>query len=107
MISCGASTKLCPERGLSGIFNRSHYEDVLVPRVHGLVPWTWILQASLEPRLLLLLRDVQVKFENGYVILREVLLEGVYLMIARLDPVRRGQRVHAGHQHILIHNAVG
>jgi PPK2 family polyphosphate:nucleotide phosphotransferase len=27
-----------PARGLIGIFNRSHYEDVLVPRVHSLVP---------------------------------------------------------------------
>jgi len=28
----------CPRRGEIGIFNRSHYEDVLVVRVHGLVP---------------------------------------------------------------------
>lgn len=27
-----------PPRGIIGIFNRSHYEDVLVVRVHGLVP---------------------------------------------------------------------
>jgi len=27
-----------PDRGLIGIFNRSHYEDVLVVRVHKLVP---------------------------------------------------------------------
>jgi PPK2 family polyphosphate:nucleotide phosphotransferase len=27
-----------PERGMIGIFNRSHYEDILVPRVHKLVP---------------------------------------------------------------------
>ena len=27
-----------PEKGYIGIFNRSHYEDVLVPRVEGLVP---------------------------------------------------------------------
>ena len=27
-----------PERGQLGVFNRSHYEDVLVARVHGLVP---------------------------------------------------------------------
>ena len=27
-----------PARGMIGIFNRSHYEDVLVPRVHGTVP---------------------------------------------------------------------
>ncbi len=26
-----------PPRGLIGIFNRSHYEDVLSPRVHGLI----------------------------------------------------------------------
>lgn len=28
----------CPRRGTIGIFNRSHYEDVLVARVHGLAP---------------------------------------------------------------------
>ena len=27
----------CPPRGYIGIFNRSHYEDVLVTRVHGLI----------------------------------------------------------------------
>ena len=27
-----------PERGMVGVFNRSHYEDVLVVRVHNLVP---------------------------------------------------------------------
>ncbi len=30
--------RVTPRRGLIGIFNRSHYEDVLVVRVHGLVP---------------------------------------------------------------------
>jgi PPK2 family polyphosphate:nucleotide phosphotransferase len=30
--------KAVPPAGIIGIFNRSHYEDVLVPRVHGLVP---------------------------------------------------------------------
>jgi len=30
--------KAVPERGKIGIFNRSHYEDVLVARVHNLVP---------------------------------------------------------------------
>jgi PPK2 family polyphosphate:nucleotide phosphotransferase len=32
-----------PPRGMIGIFNRSHYEDVIVPRVHGLLrkkEWT-------------------------------------------------------------------
>ncbi|HET7593928.1 MAG TPA: PPK2 family polyphosphate kinase [Stellaceae bacterium] len=30
--------KAAPPRRMIGIFNRSHYEDVLVTRVHGLVP---------------------------------------------------------------------
>jgi PPK2 family polyphosphate:nucleotide phosphotransferase len=29
--------KRTPPRGMIGIFNRSHYEDVLAPRVHGLI----------------------------------------------------------------------
>ena len=32
------TAKALPERGRIGIFNRSYYEDVLVVRVHGLVP---------------------------------------------------------------------
>ena len=31
-------SKAVPRRGYVGIFNRSHYEDVLVVRVHNLVP---------------------------------------------------------------------
>ncbi len=30
--------KVTPSRGMIGVFNRSHYEDVLVVRVHNLVP---------------------------------------------------------------------
>jgi PPK2 family polyphosphate:nucleotide phosphotransferase len=30
--------KAVPQHGQIGIFNRSHYEDVLIARVHGLVP---------------------------------------------------------------------
>ena len=30
--------QVCPGQGEIGIFNRSHYEDVLVVRVHGFVP---------------------------------------------------------------------
>ncbi len=28
----------CPRRGEIAIFNRSHYEDIVVPQVHGLLP---------------------------------------------------------------------
>ena len=30
--------KAVPSKGMIGIFNRSHYEDVLIVRVHNLVP---------------------------------------------------------------------
>lgn len=30
--------RVVPEKGMMGIFNRSHYEDVLVVRVHSIVP---------------------------------------------------------------------
>jgi polyphosphate kinase 2 (PPK2 family) len=30
--------KVVPRRGMIGVFNRSHYEDVLVVRVHKIVP---------------------------------------------------------------------
>jgi hypothetical protein len=66
----------------------------------------WISQARLEPRLLLLFRDMKVEFENGYVILREMLLEEIYLAIARLDSVHRYQPVHTGHQYILVMRSV-
>jgi PPK2 family polyphosphate:nucleotide phosphotransferase len=36
----------CPSRGTIGIFNRSHYEDVLITRVHG-----WIDEAEAKHRL--------------------------------------------------------
>ena len=36
--SCGGSTGARRGKGEIGIFNRSHYEDVLVVRVHDLVP---------------------------------------------------------------------
>ena len=36
----------CPRRGMIGIFNRSHYEDVLVPKVHKLLPKSDIESAT-------------------------------------------------------------
>ena len=38
--SSGASARHCPRPGMIGVFDRSHYEDVLVVRVHDLVPRT-------------------------------------------------------------------
>ena len=36
MIFSGAFIKRLPSKGQIGIFNRSHYEDVLITRVHGM-----------------------------------------------------------------------
>jgi hypothetical protein len=44
-----------------------------------------VVQPSLKPRLLLLLRDVQIELENGDVVLGEMPLEGVDLVVSRLD----------------------
>ena len=43
--------KAVPSKGKIGIFNRSHYEDVLVVRVHNLVPeQAWIAALSADQR---------------------------------------------------------
>jgi len=38
--------KIAPEKGMMGIFNRSHYEDILIQRVHG-----WIDEKRVEQRM--------------------------------------------------------
>ena len=43
--SSGASAEALPERGRIGIFNRSHYEEVLVVRVHP----DWLERQQLPP----------------------------------------------------------
>jgi PPK2 family polyphosphate:nucleotide phosphotransferase len=57
-----------PARGMIGIFNRSHYEDVLVPRVHDLVP-KHVWSARYEQ-----INDFErMLSENGVVILKFML----------------------------------
>jgi len=54
-----------PENGIFGIFNRSHYEDVLVVRVHNLVP------KSVWSRRYRQINDFErILSENGVVILK-------------------------------------
>jgi PPK2 family polyphosphate:nucleotide phosphotransferase len=54
-----------PESGIFGIFNRSHYEDVLVVRVHNLVP------KSVWSRRYRQINDFErILSENGVVILK-------------------------------------
>jgi PPK2 family polyphosphate:nucleotide phosphotransferase len=57
-----------PPRGTIGIFNRSHYEDILVPRVHKLVPKK-VWSARYEQ----INNFEQMLSENGVVILKFLL----------------------------------
>ena len=50
-ISCGASTPTRRHKGEIAIFNRSHYEDVLVTRVHKLIDKATWTQRYRNPRL--------------------------------------------------------
>jgi PPK2 family polyphosphate:nucleotide phosphotransferase len=54
-----------PPRGLIGIFNRSHYEDVIVPRVHKSVP-----RATLDLRYRQINDFERMLVENGTVVLK-------------------------------------
>lgn len=54
-----------PARGTVGVFNRSHYEDVLVVRVHQLVP-----ESVWRPRYDQINRFERILSENGVTILK-------------------------------------
>lgn len=69
-----------PERGTIGIFNRSHYEDVLVPRVHKLLPKKVIEQRYRE------INDFErMLAANGVTILK------FFLHVSREEQARRLQ----------------
>jgi polyphosphate kinase 2 (PPK2 family) len=54
-----------PGRGTIGIFNRSHYEDVLIVRVHGLVP------KEVRKKLYEQINDFEYMLtENGFTLLK-------------------------------------
>ncbi|MGH3992127.1 MAG: PPK2 family polyphosphate kinase [Pseudonocardiaceae bacterium] len=54
-----------PPKGTIGVFNRSHYEDVLVVRVHGLVP-----ESVWRPRYQQINLFERILAENGITILK-------------------------------------
>jgi PPK2 family polyphosphate:nucleotide phosphotransferase len=60
--------KACPARGTIGIFNRSHYEDVLVGRVRKLAP-----HKAIEQRYEQINAFEKMLVENGTVILKFML----------------------------------
>jgi PPK2 family polyphosphate:nucleotide phosphotransferase len=69
-----------PRRGDVGIFNRSHYEDVLVARVHGLVP------ESVWSR-----RYDQINRFESYLTANQVTVVKFFLHISRAEQKRRLQ----------------
>jgi PPK2 family polyphosphate:nucleotide phosphotransferase len=72
--------KVVPPRGYLGIFNRSHYEDVLIVRVHGLAP-----AAAIEQRYEQINAFEKHLSENGITILK------FYLHISKDEQKRRLQ----------------
>lgn len=67
-----------PARGMIGVFNRSHYEDVLVVRVHGLVP-----RAVWKARYRQINEFERILTENGVTILK------FFLHISKDEQARR------------------
>ncbi len=55
----------CPPKGIVGIFNRSHYEDVLITRVHG-----WVDDKTAEKRFAQIRNFEQMLVENGTTIVK-------------------------------------
>jgi PPK2 family polyphosphate:nucleotide phosphotransferase len=72
--------KAVPAKGMIGIFNRSHYEDVLVVRVHNLVP-----ESVWRPRYELINQFEQHLTSSGTTILK------IFLHISRAEQKERFQ----------------
>ncbi len=72
--------KAVPRRGMIGIFNRSHYEDVLVVRVHKIVP-----PAVWQKRYYHINQFEQLLIDSGVTILK------FYLRISKAEQKRRFQ----------------
>jgi PPK2 family polyphosphate:nucleotide phosphotransferase len=87
--------QVVPPRGGIGVFNRSHYEDVLVARVRGLVP-----EGVWRPRYQQINQFEQILTENGTVILKFMLHisreEQRERLLARLEDPEKYWKFNAG-----------
>jgi len=87
--------KAVPAKGRIGIFNRSHYEDVLVVRVHGLVPEP-VWRARYEQ----INGFERFLTDNGIVVLKFCLHisreEQRERLVARLDAPEKNWKFNAG-----------
>lgn len=87
--------KAVPKKGLIGVFNRSHYEDVLAVKVHGLAP-----ADAIEKRYGQINDFEKYLSENGVVILKFMLHiskdEQKKRLEARLDEPKHRWKFNAG-----------
>ena len=85
----------CPRRGTIGIFNRSHYEDVLVAKVRGLAP-----EGAIEERYEQINAFEKMLTQNGTVILKFMLhiskKEQAERLQERLDNPKKHWKFNAG-----------
>jgi PPK2 family polyphosphate:nucleotide phosphotransferase len=72
--------KAVPKKGMIGVFNRSHYEDVLVVRVHNIVP-----ESIWRPRYQQIVDFEKILIENGTTLLK------FYLHISKDEQRQRFQ----------------
>jgi PPK2 family polyphosphate:nucleotide phosphotransferase len=56
---------VCPPKGIVGVFNRSHYEDVLITRVHG-----WVTEETVQQRFQHIREFERMLTESGTTILK-------------------------------------
>jgi PPK2 family polyphosphate:nucleotide phosphotransferase len=56
---------VCPPKGMIGVFNRSHYEDVLITRVHG-----WVDEKTVQQRFRHIREFERMLAESGTTILK-------------------------------------
>jgi PPK2 family polyphosphate:nucleotide phosphotransferase len=86
---------VCPRRGTIGIFNRSHYEDVLVARVRGFAP-----KEAIEQRYEQVNQFEKMLAENGTTILKFMLhiskKEQAERLKERLDDPTKHWKFNAG-----------
>jgi PPK2 family polyphosphate:nucleotide phosphotransferase len=87
--------RVVPGRGTIGVFNRSHYEDVLVVRVRGLAP-----ESVWRPRYEQINLFERILVENGTVIVKFLLHisreEQRERLMARLDDPEKHWKFNAG-----------
>lgn len=72
--------KECPEKGFIQIFNRSHYEDILVPSVHALLP-----HKVLDFRLKAIHQFEKLLVESGTIVLKFYLHVSEKEQLARIN----------------------